>query len=120
MLRALALSMGLLLLLLWMIALVEEATVWLTWVDGAATFPAVLAALSVRDDAGAARAAAARGAVSAVLAAATVAGAVTGATPWLTWFTGIAAGGMLVAAGLTLVARVVQPTLRSRRGLGGH
>lgn len=120
MLRALLVSLGLLLVFMWMVAVVEDATTWLTWVDGGLALLAVLAATALRDDRGPVRASAPPGAVGVALLAAFIAGLATGATSWLTWFTFAAAAGALGVAAMTLVVKVLEPRLHTRRSIAAQ
>ena len=91
MIRILPAFLGLGLATLWVVGLSVDATVWLTWAAGIAATLALAAVGLVPERHSSLVAGAALGLIALALAGLWVVGLATHATPWLTWWTFVAA-----------------------------
>jgi hypothetical protein len=117
MLRASLVALALATLLLWLVGLVDGATVWLTWLDGVAALLTLLLVPVTRDYLGPLRVSVGPALIGIGLVAMFVAGLATRASAWLVWFNLAFGAGYLMFAGFAFIVRAFEPQMESRRPL---
>lgn len=120
MLRALVVTLGIALMILWLVALVDGSTWWLAWLDGAAAVLSFLAAAAVGPKTGPIAASTGPGLIGAALGVLFIVGLATHASAWLVWFTFAFAGGFLALAALTFVVRTAEPRSYTSTPMTAH
>jgi hypothetical protein len=103
------------LLLLWLVAVVDGATTWMTWLTGAAGVLTFWLVPVARPERSPVAAAVGPALIGMGLLALFVAGLVTHASGWLTWFIFAFAAGYLLFAGFAFQVRAFAPQMESRR-----
>jgi hypothetical protein len=118
--RAVVVSLGLGLLLMWVVGLVDGSTWWLVWLDGVVAVLSFLVAAATSSSSGPVAASAGPGLLGVALGVLFILGLVANASAWLVWFTLAFAGGELALASLSFVARSVEPRSYSRTPISAH
>jgi hypothetical protein len=120
MLRAILVSIGLGLILVWIVALVDRSTWWMTWLVGIAGWLTCGDAALVKNEMGPIGASMGSVLIGSGLMALFIVGLATGATAWLTWFTFAFACGLFGAAGFAILLRGLAPRPYGRTPLSRH
>lgn len=117
MLRASLVSLGIAMVLLWMVGVVDHSTDWMTWLDGIAGLLTFLLVPVTRPRLGPAAVSIGPNLIGLGLLAMFIVGIATAASAWLTWFTFAAACAYLMFGAFAFFARATEPSLESRRPL---
>lgn len=117
MLRASLSALGISLLLLWVVGVTDNATVWMTWLDGIAGVLTLLLVAVTHADSGPIAAAVGPTLLGSGLLVLFVVGLGTHASGWLVWFTGAYGAGYLGFAAFAFAVQATDPQLESRRPL---
>jgi hypothetical protein len=117
MLRASLTALGLSMLLLWVVGVTDDATTWMTWLDGIAGVLTLLLVPVTRGDSSPIAAALGPALVGAGLIVMFVVGLPAHASGWLVWFTGAFGAGYLGFAAFAFAVQATDPQLESRRPL---
>ena len=115
MLRALLVTLGIAMFLLWLVGLVDHATDWVVWVDGIAALLTLGLVAATHDRLGPIGASLGPNLIGLGLVAVFVVGLVTDASAWIVWFTLAFGTGYLLFAGFAFLVRSVEPRMESRR-----
>jgi hypothetical protein len=115
MLRASLASLGIAMVLLWMVGVVDHATDWMTWLIGIAAVLTFWLVPVTRRHLGPGAVAIGPNLVGLGLIAMFIVGLATEASAWLTWFTFAAGCSYLMFGGFAFMVRAVEPSLESRR-----
>jgi hypothetical protein len=113
--RAILVALGLSLVLLWLVGVVDQSTIWMTWLDGTAAVLTFWLVPVTRPHLGPIEVATGPALIGCGLGAVFVVGLLTGASAWLTWFNLAFAGGYLMFAGFAFLVRVMPIAAESRR-----
>lgn len=116
MLRAFPALIGVGLTAMWVIGLSEDATIWLTWLVGIAAALSFATVGLIPEKRGSLWAAACLGLLAGGLGVMWLVGLCTHATPWLTWWTFVAAGLTCLLAGGVAVQDLLEG-VRTREGI---
>jgi hypothetical protein len=111
MLRAILVSLGLALLLLWLVGVVDHATTWLSWVDGTLGLLTFALVFVTRETNTPLTASLGPTLIGLTLGLVFLVALATQASGWLTWFTFIFAGGYLTLAALAYFLHAYQPQM---------
>jgi hypothetical protein len=120
MLRAILVSLGLGLAVVWLVGLVDGSTSWLTWLDGVMALLTFLLAAKMSPDSGPIAASVGPGLIGAALAVLFVIGLAAHGSAWLVWFTFVFAGGYFTVAALAFFVRIFEPRAFSRTPITVH
>lgn len=115
MLRASLVALGIATLLLWIVGVVDHATIWIVWLDGVAAALTFLLVPVTRDRVGAIGVAIGPALIGLGLIALFIVGLVTEASGWITWFNLAFGAGYLMFAAFAFILRTVEPRMVSQR-----
>jgi hypothetical protein len=119
MLRALIVTLGIAMFLLWLVGLVDHSTDWIVWVDGVAALLTLCLVAATHDRLGPVGVALGPNLIGLGLVAVFIVGLVTGASAWIVWFNLAFGTGYLLFAAFAFFVRSVEPRMESRRPLAG-